>query len=156
QALTLDTQPSKAWHGAAIAENAKLPVTMLQGILEDVRRALANDPDAAQAGIARLSAILEGKEGAPETPAYAQGGFAPWQKRRVEAYLGQNLEESVRISTLAKIVSLSASHFCRAFKQSFGKTPHRYLTGLRIERAKEMMLSSGESLSQIALACGLA
>jgi AraC-like DNA-binding protein len=155
---TLGSETRAAVMLPASGANAKsnVPLTVLEGILEDVKKALAHDPGAAQAGIARLSAILEGKETADTAPVYSPGGFAPWQKRRVETYLAQNLEQSVRIKTLADIVSLSASHFCRAFKQSFGKTPHRFLTGLRVERAKELMMSSGESLSQIALACGLA
>ena len=107
-------------------------------------------------GSAADAVILDGKEILPPVPVYARAGFPLWQKRRVEAYLTQNLEHSVGIKTLAGMVSLSASHFYRAFKRSFGKTPHAYLVGLRVERAKQMMQSTAEPLSQIALACGLA
>ncbi len=107
-------------------------------------------------GSAADAAILDGKEILPPVPVYARAGFPLWQKRRVEAYLTQNLGHSVGIKTLAGMVSLSASHFYRAFKRSFGKTPHAYLVGLRVERAKQMMRSTAEPLSQIALACGLA
>ncbi len=142
--------------GAAATGNPTVPVAILEQILDDIRRALANDPSAAQAGAARLSAILSGKEIAPAAPVYARGGFAPWQKRRVASYLIDHLEESIRIKALAQMVSLSASQFCRAFKQSFGKTPHAHLVGLRVARAKQLMLTTREPLSQIALACGLA
>jgi AraC-like DNA-binding protein len=152
-ASTIETP---AWLGSNATAEPKASLSILEEILEDVRRALKHDRSAAQAGIARLSAMLDGKEAASAAPAYSRGGMAPWQKRRVEAYLAQHFSESVRIETLARMVSLSASHFCRAFKQSFGRTPHSHLTGLRIERAKEMMLSAAEPLSQIALACGLA
>lgn len=148
--------PSAPWlSSAAIAAKPKVSVTVLEEILDDVKRALAHDRGAAQAGIARLSAMLQGSEITPTDPAYTRGGFAPWQKRRVETHLLEHLEQCLRINTLAKMVSLSASHFCRAFKRSFGQTPHAYLTGLRVERAKQMMLSTAEPLSQIALACGL-
>ena len=157
QVLGSETQASASWLGGAAAGKPKASLAILEEILEDVRRALGNDPRAAQAGLARLSAILEGKEVAPTAAdTYARGGFAPWQKRRVEAYLREHLGQSILIKTLADMVSLSTSHFCRAFKQSFGKTPHAYLMGLRIERAKKMMRSTPEPLSQIALACGLA
>src|SRR5215510_11721531 len=116
-----------------------ISVTLLEELLDDVKRVLAHDRCSAQAGLARLSALLGGKEIAPRVPAYTRGGFAPWQKRRVEAYLVEHLERSISIKMLSQIVSLSESHFCRAFKQSFGKAPHAYLIGLRIERAKQLM-----------------
>jgi AraC-like DNA-binding protein len=62
----------------------------------------------------------------------------------------------VRLETLAKQVLLSVSHFCRAFKESFGDTPHAFIIGLRLERAKKLMLATEEPLSHIAIACGLA
>src|SRR5262245_11423786 len=151
-----EVPPSAPWTGAGTVESPKVSHATVEAILDDVKRALAHDPRAAQAGIARLSAILGANEIAPAVTAYARGGFAAWQKRRVEAYLGEHLEQSIRIKALARLVSLSASHFCRAFKQSFGRTPHAYLISLRVERAKQMMLSTSEPLSQIALACGLA
>jgi AraC-like DNA-binding protein len=59
------------------------------------------------------------------------------------------------VDTLAKLVSLSPSYFCRAFKESFGETPHAFVIRRRVERARTLMLTTSESLSQIALACGL-
>jgi AraC-like DNA-binding protein len=156
-----ETTPSDALQalplvGAAAIGNPKVPVAILEQILDDIRRALANDPSAVEAGVARLSAVLSGKEIAPAAPVYARGGFAPWQKRRVASYLVDHLEQSIRIKMLAQMVSLSTSQFCRAFKQSFGKSPHAHLMELRVARAKQMMLTTREPLSQIALACGLA
>jgi AraC-like DNA-binding protein len=156
QPIVTQTQTPAAWVPSAPAKKPEVPVTVLEEILDDVRQSLAHNPAAAQAGIARLLAILDRNEVVAGFPAYARGGFAPWQRRRVETYLTDNLEGTVQIKTLAKMVSLSASHFCRAFKQTFGRTPHNYLTGLRVERAKQLMRSTAEPLSQIALACGLA
>jgi len=156
QTVSSEVSPPAPWLDGGTAGHPKVSQAIIEQILDDVKRALAHDPRAAQEGIARLSAILDSSEVTPPVPAYARGGFAAWQKRRVEAYLIEHLEQSIRIKALAQLVSLSASHFCRAFKQSFGKTPHAYLIGLRVERAKEMMTSTGEPLSQIAVACGLA
>lgn len=85
-----------------------------------------------------------------------QGGLAPWQKRKIERYLKTNLERSVRMEELAGEVRLSVSHFCRAFKKSFGDTPHAYVIRLRLELARKLMLATDDPLSQIALSCGLA
>ena len=153
---SIGTQTPGSCLPSAPATKTAVPVTVLEEILDSIRQSLTNDLTAAQAGIARLAAILEGKDIAPSDVTYARGGFAPWQKRRIEGYLSEHLERTVHIEALAEVVSLSASHFCRAFKQTFGRTPHDYLIGLRVERAKQMMRTTAEPLSQIALACGLA
>ena len=38
---------------------------------------------------------------------------------------------------------LSRYHFLRLFRRAFNKTPHQYLTQRRIEKAKELLSSSG-------------
>jgi AraC family transcriptional regulator len=83
-----------------------------------------------------------------------RGGLSPWQVRWVVEHLHANLAEDVTLSRLAALVGLSTNHFCSAFKNSMGEPPHRYLTRLRIERAKELLASGGESMTQVALAVG--
>lgn len=83
------------------------------------------------------------------------GGLAPWRRRRIEQVLGHSLGETIRIEDLAEIVSLSTSHFCRAFKASFGEAPHTHIIRRRIDLAQRLMRTTQEPLSQIALACGL-
>jgi transcriptional regulator GlxA family with amidase domain len=57
---------------------------------------------------------------------------------------------------LAKLVSFSKSHFSRAFKQSLGLPPMTYVKMRRIERAKALMTSTDQQLTDIALICGFA
>ena len=93
----------------------------------------------------------------PRPPAnmIAPGGLAPWRRRRIEQVLGHSLGETIRIEDLAEVVSLSTSHFCRAFKASFGEAPHTHIMRRRIALAQRLMRTTHEPLSQIALACGL-
>ena len=53
------------------------------------------------------------------------------------------------------MVRLSSSYFSRAFKVSFGCSPHSYILRRRIERAKFLMQGGDEPLAQVALECGL-
>jgi AraC family transcriptional regulator len=122
-------------------------------LLEDVRAALDYDLDIATEAAGRLTAILTSKLQQDSRP--ARGGLAPWQKRKVQAYVEDRLEGSILVGDLAKIVSLSISYFSRSFKQSFGEAPHTYIVRTRIKRAQTLMTTTRESLSQIALACGL-
>jgi hypothetical protein len=48
------------------------------------------------------------------------------------------------------------AHFCRAFRESFDESPHKYVMRRRIERAQGLMLQTNLSLAQIAIECGLA
>jgi AraC-like DNA-binding protein len=86
----------------------------------------------------------------------ARRGLVLWQQRKIETYLRHNLMRRVCLDEMADEIFLSRSVFCRAFKETFGKTPHAYVNQLRLELAKSRMLMSDDSLSQIALLCGLA
>jgi AraC family transcriptional regulator len=86
----------------------------------------------------------------------ARGGLTPWQKRRLHAYIINHLDEPLYVEDLAVEASLSVSHFCRVFKDAFGNTPHAYIICCRIDLAKQLMLTTTERLSHIAILCGLA
>jgi AraC family transcriptional regulator len=85
-----------------------------------------------------------------------RGGLAPWQKRRAEEILRASLLGDVSLAKVARQCGLSAGHFSRAFRQSFGVMPHRWLEQRRIEAAKDLLLHSTSALADIAVACGFA
>jgi AraC-like DNA-binding protein len=84
-----------------------------------------------------------------------RGGFARWQIYRAITHIEVHLAESMRLRELAVVTRLSASHFSRAFKTTIGMTPCTFITKKRIARACTLMKTTGESLCQIAIACGL-
>lgn len=86
----------------------------------------------------------------------ARGGLAPWQVRRVTDYIEEHLAVTIRLEDLARLAKLSHSHFCRAFKESIGHPAHAYVMRRRVQRAQGLMLTTAESLSQIAAQCGMA
>ena len=89
-------------------------------------------------------------------PAIARGGLAPWQQQRAMEILKANLDGQVALSDVARQCKLSVSHFVRAFKQTVGEPPYRWLLQQRIALAKELLLHSGLSMVEIALKCGFA
>jgi AraC family transcriptional regulator len=91
---------------------------------------------------------------APDAP--RRGGLPKWRAQRALAYIEANLGSKIAIGEVADRVVLSKSQFSRAFKKSLGASLMTYITMRRIERAKQMMSSSSERLSDIALACGFA
>jgi AraC-like DNA-binding protein len=86
----------------------------------------------------------------------ATGGLAPWQENRVKKYIEENLSTAISLDELAGLVRLSTSYFSAAFKVSFDMSPHNYIISRRVEHAKHRMANSSDSLSEIALDCGLA
>jgi AraC-like DNA-binding protein len=81
-------------------------------------------------------------------------GLAPWQLRRACAFIDAHLCGDPTVSDLGRECRLSASHFARAFRQSTGVAPHRWIMKRRMERAKELLLEGELDLVQIALTCG--
>jgi AraC-like DNA-binding protein len=82
-----------------------------------------------------------------------KGGLAPWQVKRVQSYIEENLARRVSLATMAELTSLSPYHFARAFKISLGMPPHRYFAARRVERAKEL-LASGQGVGDVAFMLG--
>jgi AraC family transcriptional regulator len=146
-----ETTPSD--HGHTKSSNCPGLLSEAAQILDDVRCALNQSPKHAREAALRLVTLLASSATA-ELP-IARGGLAPWQRNKVDRYLRDHLEQPLYLTGLADLVNLSTSHFCRAFKESFGSTPHAYIIGLRLELAQRLMLATDEPLSQIALACGL-
>jgi AraC family transcriptional regulator len=132
---------------------AAVPVDATE-LLDEIRAEMECSPEGARAAALRLVALLTPQAAAGSTD--ARGGLAPWQKRRVDRYLREHLDGPLRLKQLAQQASLSVSHFCHAFKESFGTTPHMHIIRLRIELAQQLMLTTLDPLSDIALACGLA
>jgi AraC family transcriptional regulator len=89
-------------------------------------------------------------------PSIVRGGLAPWQFQRATDMLKANLGGQIALSQVARECKLSVSHFVRAFKQTIGQPPYRWLLQQRIDVAKDLLLHSGLSMVEIALKCGFA
>ncbi len=89
-------------------------------------------------------------------PPVARGGLAPWQLHRATDMLKANLDGQIALAQVARECKLSVSHFVRAFKQTVGQPPYRWLLQQRIDAAKELLLHSGLPMVEIALKCGFA
>jgi AraC family transcriptional regulator len=86
----------------------------------------------------------------------ARGGLSGRQRKRVADFIEEHVADEIRLSALAQLVDLSPYHFARAFKQSFGLSPHRYHLGRRIDFAKTLLDEPARSVTEIARAVGFA
>jgi AraC-like DNA-binding protein len=82
------------------------------------------------------------------------GGLAAWQRRRATELLRENLDGTVRLADVARACELSVTHFARSFKASFGVSCHQWLTGRRVERAKELLAATDTPLVDVSSQSG--
>jgi AraC family transcriptional regulator len=67
-----------------------------------------------------------------------------------------DLVADLDLQTLAAESGCSRSHFLRMFEAATGRTPHRYVQQLRLERAQELIRKGSTPLIDIAALCGFA
>lgn len=91
---------------------------------------------------------------ARSTSTVRRGGLSGRNMRRLEEYVRANLARPISVSDLSSIAGLSKRHFLRAFRETAGITPHRYVVGLRIEDAKRLLCETDDSVTAVALASG--
>jgi AraC-like DNA-binding protein len=90
----------------------------------------------------------------PIRASHCAGGLSAGTLRRINEYVERQLSDTISLHDLALVAGLSDCHFARAFKQSVGMPPHRYIMHRRVDRATVLILTTDRPLSQIALEVG--
>jgi AraC-like DNA-binding protein len=91
-----------------------------------------------------------------KNPAGTGSGLASWQLRRSTEYMQAHLTEDISLVELAKIARLSQSQFARAFRDSTGLPPYRYILRSRIRHAEELLAMTRIPIAEIASQVGFA
>lgn len=125
-------------------------LSILRLLLAEAELAMDSDPERARSALSRAVAVIEADNGGQ----VVSNGLARWQAKKVMVYIQQEIEKSMRVGELAQITRLSCSHFSRAFRTTFGCTPQKYIVDQRVGRAKQLMITTGMNLCEVALACG--
>jgi AraC family transcriptional regulator len=98
--------------------------------------------------------LLAAHAGSPIMSQPVVGGLSPMALRRVIERLRADSDADVSLTALAADAGLSRFHFCRAFKESTGLSPHAWLRQHRLEQAMNMLRDTDESVVSIAAALG--
>ncbi|WP_026616641.1 AraC family transcriptional regulator [Ensifer aridi] len=75
-------------------------------------------------------------------------------QRTIRDLIQSRLGGDLTVEDLASACNLSQATFLRAFRQTMGKTPYRWLQQQRIEKARHLLQFSQAPLSEIACLCG--
>ncbi|HHW45582.1 MAG TPA: AraC family transcriptional regulator [Clostridiales bacterium] len=90
---------------------------------------------------------------------YSETG-APSSSDRIKRFkkvlrkIRQDFAKPLSLNDLSEVLGVSPKYFCRFFKEMSGRTPIDYLNYYRIECAAEQLLSTDQSVTEIALNCG--
>ena len=73
---------------------------------------------------------------------------------RAKAYINENQTEDLSLGMVAKAVNASSYYFCKMFKKATGINFTDYLSRVRIEKAKNLLLNPNLRVSEIAYEVG--
>lgn len=72
---------------------------------------------------------------------------------QAKAFIDLNYADKIDMDNISDEAYYSKFHFIRLFKKTYGKTPHQYLTIVRIEKAKELF-KKDKTVSEVCYAVG--
>jgi AraC family transcriptional regulator len=98
--------------------------------------------------------LLVAHTGSPATFQPTMGGLSPKVLLRAIERLRSGSDADVSLAALASDAGLSRFHFCRAFKESTGLSPHAWLRQHRLEQAMTMLRDTDASVVSVAIALG--
>jgi AraC family transcriptional regulator len=135
--------------GAVFVESTPATRAAAALLLAEARRGGLDDPlvaDALRSYVARslLGAGASASGQAPDKPAL----------RRALAFIHASYAQPIDLAAIGAAADASESTLRRAFVAAFGLSPVRYAQRIRLERAREMLLSTGDSISAIAVQTG--
>ena len=73
---------------------------------------------------------------------------------RSRDWLAGAFPERVRLNDAARQANLSPYHFQRLFARTFQESPHAFVQRRRLERAKQLLISGEEPVTEVCLAVG--
>ncbi|HKN51479.1 MAG TPA: AraC family transcriptional regulator [Amycolatopsis sp.] len=74
--------------------------------------------------------------------------------RRAISFIRDNYASPLTLTEIAAVAELSPFHFLRVFKQATGQTPYRFLSAVRLDRARRYLERDDLSVTEIAHLCG--
>ena len=69
-------------------------------------------------------------------------------------YMQEYYSSNITISEICNNIFISPYHFQRIFRKHMKQTPYRYLMGMRVDIAKEMLVNGKSNIQEIARICG--
>lgn len=101
-----------------------------------------------------LYAAIHSLQAASKITAPHRLGLRNEKLRRAIALMDQNLDEDVGMEVIAQKLSISVRQLERLFCVHLKQSPKKYLTGMRLDRARRLLTQTEMSVIEVAIACG--
>jgi len=73
---------------------------------------------------------------------------------RVMEFIDARIDQQFTVADLATVACMSPAHFARSFKTTVGRSPHEFVSRMRLELAMRMLCDRHRSIADIALSTG--
>ncbi len=137
-------RPDHPWQGKAMAQLKRIYEACAQ------RKELAELE--VMSAFYELWALLYGGLPHAEQPVRANKRLAAL--RAMVSYVQAHYGDRVTTQQIAQAGHMCQTSCCTAFAQYLHQTPIQYLIGYRLSRSAELLLEPGESVTEVAFACG--
>ncbi len=127
---------------------------VLLALADEGRRGGGSSLRAQSLGIALLTHIAE--NGLVAAPAEQVPSLPSPRLRSVLDFVARHLDRPLSLDRLAAVAGMDLFRFARAFKQTTGSSPHRYVLEARIAQAKVLLRDRSISITEVALRTGFA
>ncbi|WP_211910699.1 helix-turn-helix domain-containing protein [Tardiphaga alba] len=151
------SQQSDMPNDSVVDRSLTAQASHLKMLLEMAGRFVDSDASTAKSLIAEAHCIIHGTL-TPQSRkrSKSRGGLSGWQIAKAKNFISQNLGRRIVIDDLSALMGLSPAYFSRAFKQSFGDSPHSFIVRRRLAHARELLLNTRLPLCEVAIDCGFA
>lgn len=130
-------------NGGALPVRGKFNIDHIQPIIQELE-ALDNSAEKIEYECLFYKLLMTLKNDLDEKP----------RAEKMRTFLLENYTQQIRLDDLCKISLLSKNQTINVFRETYGTTPHRYLTNFRIRKASELILATDLPLQEICYQVG--
>lgn len=89
-------------------------------------------------------------------PAGFQGARSAYRSmlKNVAEYVERNISKKILLKDMAAVAGMSPNYFHRVFTRAMGMTPNEFVISKKMNRARELLATTSESISDISFKCG--
>ena len=132
-----------------IKENTEQLFLLKDKIAEELQNKKHNYPDMIDSIVKEIVVIISRMHNATEI---SQSEY--YCLDSAITFINENFYSELNFKEIANTYGYSYDYFRHLFKNKFGISPHQYIIQIRLQRAKELLIQTNDSVQNIALKCG--